>query len=421
MRRFVTLSFNRLVPGLLLLSGLIFWSCKDISTDAGGLDARLPGQPVNMEKSVVKAGNSFGFKLFAQLNAATAGKNLFVSPLSVSMALGMTMNGSAGATRDAMGQALEYAGMSQSEINRSYKDLMSYLTGLDPTVLAGIANSIWYCPDLQVEETFKSVNMQYFNAEVTLLDFRRQEAAGIVNGWVSRSTHGKIPTIVPDPIPGEIVMYLINAVYFKGSWKYRFDSAATRDGMFTAAGGTTVPCRMMRQQLVFPYFSLNGIQGIELPYGGGKFSMVVLLPPAGASVDEFAGGLTQADWEGLVSRLDTCEVYLELPRFKVEYEVKLNEILKALGMGIAFTGDADFTGIDKRGNLCISEVRHKTFVQLDEAGTEAAAVTLAGMRTTSGGGGNSIPVMILNRPFLYVIREKDSGSILFMGKMANPA
>jgi len=402
---------------LFVILSLGILACTDLGTISQ--DQRVPPRPLtSAEKAIVAADNSFGFKLFSAVNKSEAGKSLFISPVSVSMALGMTLNGANAATRDSMAQTLEFGGMTQGEINSSYKSLIALLSGLDPKVAFQIANSIWHRPELNVEQTFKDVNRTNFNAEINSLNFSDPNASNTINAWVDRCTKGKINKIVPDPIPSEIVMYLINAIYFKGIWTTTFDSSATKDDVFTRSDGSKTSCKMMYQKGKLRYFANNQLQAVDLPYGDAGFSMTILLPAVGTNIDNFAGTLTQQVWNSSISGITSREVELYFPKFKFEYEKALNDMLKSMGMSIAFSKtDADFTNIDKRGQLYISEVKHKTFVQVDEEGTEAAAVTSVGVGITSIG---QNPVMRIDRPFVFVIRENHSGTILFVGKIVEP-
>jgi serpin B len=403
------------LPSALIL--LLGFACKDLGTTSG--EQRIPPRPLtSAEQSIVTADNSFGFKLFTTVNKSEVGKSLFISPVSVSMALGMTLNGANGSTRDAMIQTLEFTGMTQADINGSYKSLIALLCGLDPKVTFQIANSIWHRPELNVEQAFKDVNRTNFNAEINSLNFSDPNASNTINAWVDRCTKGKISKIVPDQIPVEMVMYLINAIYFKGTWTKTFDSSATGDAFFTRPDGSRILCKMMYQKTDMKYYADNQGQVVDLPYGDAGFSMTILLPAVGTNIDDFAGKLTQQAWNSSTSALATREVELYFPKFKFEYEKTLNDMLKSMGMSIAFsTTDADFTNIDKRGQLYISEVKHKTYVQVDEEGTEAAAVTSVGVGTTSIGPNT---VMRVDRPFIFVIRENNSGTILFIGKIVEP-
>jgi serine protease inhibitor len=406
---------SSLFPGMLLL--LMGFACKDLGTFSQ--DQRVPARPLTLaESAVVTADNSFGFKLFSAVNKSETAKSVFISPVSVSMALGMALNGANGSTQAAMIQTLEFAGMTQADINASYKSLIALLSGLDPKVTLQIANSIWYRPELNVEQAFKQVNQQYFNAEINSLNFSDPNASKTINTWVDRCTKGKITEIVPNPIPAEMVMYLINAIYFKGSWTKSFDASVTRDDVFTLPNGSRTSCKMMYQKNKLKYYADNQLQAIDLPYGDAGFSMTVLLPAVGTNIDDFADNLSQQAWISSTSRLTSDEVELYFPRFKFEYDKTLNDMLKSMGMSIAFSrNDADFTNIDKRGQLYISEVKHKTYVQVDEEGTEAAAVTSVGVGATSV---RQSTVMRVDRPFVFVIRENSTGTILFIGKIVEP-
>jgi serine protease inhibitor len=394
---------------------LLFTSCKNNPS------ASSPEKNIltltSLEKKVVASDNSFGIKLFVKVNSAELRKNVFISPLSVSMALGMTLNGANGATLDSMKATLEHSDFTMQEINDSYKNISSSLMNLDPTVQFQIANSIWYERQAVVLDPFKASCQNYFNADITSLDFSLPTSVDVINSWVNSKTNGKIPTIL-DQIPDGMIMYLINAIYFKGTWTYQFKTENTADADFTTASGTTISCKMMSQRATYAYRSTETAQVIDLPYGDKSFSMTIILPKEGIPIDEFSSIIDQNYWDMLISSLDSTEVNLFLPKFKLEYMKTLNDELSAMGMGIAFTDGADFSRIAQLP-LCISEVKHKTFVEVDEEGTEAAAVTSVGVWTTSTGG-DTAPVMFINHPFIFAIREHQSGTILFIGKIVEP-
>ncbi len=375
---------------------------------------KQPPRPLtNLEKRVVEAGNSFGLKLFNEISKDEANKNVFVSPLSISMALGMTLNGANGSTLNAMQNTLGLAGLTNQEINETYKNLIALFTGLDSKVIFQIANSIWHRPELQVELEFINTNKQYFNAEVNSIDFGSPSAAPTINGWVDKSTNGKIKEIVPNPIPRDVVMYLINAIYFKGPWKDAFKPANTRDETFYQADGSTVTRKMMNIHSRFGYFADNDVQVVDLPYGTGGYSMTVVLPKKGLNVDQLVATTDASRWASWIGGLKKIEMQLGLPKFTVEYKRELKEDLKILGMSIAFSDHhADFTRIDRHGGLYISAVQHKTFVDVNEEGTEAAAVTSVEVSRVS-----APPVVRIDRPFLFVIRESHTGGVLFIGKI----
>jgi len=372
------------------------------------------------EKSLVKSDNKFGFKLFKEIIKEQEDKNVFISPLSVSMALGMTYNGANGNTQEAMQSTLELSGLTLQEINESYENLTKLLTNLDPKVKFQIANSIWYRERFPVEDEFIDINKTYFDAEVRGLDFSAPNAPNIINGWVNEKTNGKIEKIVDGAIHPLTMMFLINAIYFKGTWTYEFDESQTRDDVFTLPDGSKKPCKMMMQEGELRYFENGDFQAIDLPYGDGGFSMTLFLPHREKDVDSLIALLNEENWSQWINSFIKRELTLQLPKFTLEYEIKLNDVLKALGMEIAFhSSRADFTKMYREeevgNNLYISNVKHKTFVKVNEEGTEAAAVTSVEMRLESAG-----LSMRIDRPFMFAIRENHSGTILFIGNIAEP-
>ena len=371
------------------------------------------------EKTISSSGNSFGFKLFSEINTTAQNKNVFISPFSVSMAFGMVLNGAYSATLDSLENVLGDGGLSLDDINNSYKNISSTFTNLDAQVTFQIANSIWYRIGFPVLPDFLNINRTYFDAEVDSLDFTQPSAVQTINNWVNTKTNGKIPSVL-DYIPPDVMMYLINAIYFKGAWTYQFDSQVTRDTLFTCAGGSNVSCQLMNQEATFAYYEDTTLQAIDLPYGNRSFSMTIILPKNGVSIDQYAAALTQNQWNTIIGKLDSTNVDLYLPKFTLSYSKTLNDELKAMGMGIAFDDRADFSRITQAMKLNISYVLHKTFVDVNEEGTEAAAVTVIGIKATIINGGNTRPMMRIDHPFIFAIREHKSGTILFIGKIVNP-
>ena len=374
------------------------------------------------ERGLIGSDNNFGFKLFKEINGEEKNENIFISPLSVAMALGMTYNGANGSTQEAMQKTLELSGLTLQEINESYKNLIELLINLDPKVKFQIANSIWYREIFPVEAEFININQTYFDAEVRGLDFSAPNASKIINGWVDEKTTGKIEKIVDDPINPLTMMFLINAIYFKGTWTYEFDKSQTKDDMFTLPDGSKKPCKMMTQESEFQYFENDDFQAIDLPYGDGDFRMTIFLPRLEKDVNSLIAELNQENWNRWISSFQKQELTLQLPKFTLEYEIKLNDVLGALGMEVAFNPSlADFTKMYKKeevgANLYISNVKHKTFVEVNEEGTEAAAVTSVEMTLESV---QIKPLMRIDRPFIFAIRENHSGTILFIGKIVEP-
>lgn len=409
-------------PAVGFLFCFIVTGCSDNPVDHDR--SELPRDLTAQETSLIESDNLFGLNLFRAISAFETDKNVFISPLSVSMALGMTLNGADGNTYEDMKQTLQLAGLTEEEINQSYRSLIDLLTTLDPRVVFQIANSIWYRDVFPISQSFVDLNQEYFDAEVTGLDFNDPNAANIINQWVSAKTNGRIDSIVDSPIDALTVMILINAIYFKGDWTYKFDITKSADDQFTLLDGSTKQIPMMNQdEGTFPYFENNDLQAIDLAYGDSLFSMTIILPKSEIGLDALIESLDKTTWESWINQLHPQEFGLfQMPRFELEYEVKLNDILSALGMEIAFDPyGADFTRMGDgtfADNLYISSVKHKTYVKVDEEGTEAAAVTSVTIGTTSM---PELIVMRVNRPFIFMIRERFSGTILFIGKIVDPA
>jgi serpin B len=377
----------------------------------------LPRDLTSGERKAIDAANAFSLSLWAKTNAAQRGSNVFVSPLSATFALGMTLNGAANQTLEEMRSALQLGSATQQEINEGYRSLMTLLTGVDPAVKMQIANSIWYRNGFPFLSSFLDSAKQYFDAEVTGLNFA-DEAGSLktINGWVDSKTNHKIPTIL-DEITPDAVMFLINAIYFNGPWRDKFDPAQTRTALFRLAEGTTQPVSLMHRFASMSYVDSPAYQAVDLPYGNSAFTMTVVLPRESTDVESVAASLTPDTWQSLTNGLRNVAVDLSLPKLKLSYERKLNADLQALGMISAFVqGAADFTRMSPSGRqLYIDFVKQKTFVDISEEGTEAAAVTAVGVNVASA----PPPPMIMrvDRPYIFMIRERLSGTLLFMGKI----
>jgi len=409
-----------LISTVTVLVALNLWQCSGNPTEPNAQPE--PRRELDVvEKQLVESSDQFGLKLFQNVAAVEDG-NLFMSPLSVSLALGMTCNGAAGETQTDMQQTLELIGLTQEQVNQSYRTLMDLLTNLDPKVTFEIANSIWTREGFPVRQEFFDVNQTYFDAETRQLDFAHPDAAAIINGWVDEKTHGKIPTILDPPLPPNAVFYLINAIYFKGDWALQFNSDQTIPLPFFLADGSEVMCDMMRIQEDFDYYDNDLFQAIDLAYGDGDFSMTVLLPKSNDlanATSELITRMSTDNWDSWTTDWQTREVALFLPKFELEYEIKLNDVLAAMGMEVAFdTGRADFSNITEAVDLYIDMVKHKAFVKVDEEGTVAAAVTVVGGATSIGP--SEVIYMDVNRPFVFAIRDRVSGTILFIGRVNDP-
>jgi len=363
-----------------------------------------------------ESNNKFGFKVFREIVKEQTAENIFISPMSISYALGMTFNGAEGKTKQEMANTLEFGNLTDSEINASFKALMKKLMELDPQVIMNIANSIWYREGVDVLKKFKMINQSYFQAEIRNMDFADPQTKNIINNWVNEKTNGKIEKVI-DEIDALSMMYLINAIYFKGSWTEAFKKERTREDKFFYAEGKSVLCEMMKTSEKNLYFENKDFQAVELPYGKENFSMVVILPKKEKDINKFISNLNLEDWNAWLSGFSKQKGTLVLPKFKIEYDIEMNDVLTSLGMPEAFTSAADFSKMTKKQKLYISNVKHKTFVDVNEEGTEAAAVTVVEMKLTYTGPGFFMKV---NRPFVFAIKEKETNSIIFIGKIANP-
>jgi len=400
-----------------VLGALALAACSP-STEPEGPPAQLTALPRELSADEIRlsrAANQFAFTLFKRLNETQPNDNVFVSPLSVSFSLGMAMNGAAGTTLDEMRSTLGFGSEELNAINAGYRDLMSLESGLDPSTTFQIANSVWHRQTFPFHQTFIDTVKKTFDAEVRGAPFD-QSTVTQVNDWVSAKTNDKIPTIL-DGIAPDHVMFLINAIYFKGSWREQFDPAKTRDAPFVRLDGTEQQAKMMNRAEGTGKIRYGGTATAtvgELSYGNGAFVMTIVMPHTGGDVNAVSAGLDTAAWSALVAPMTERDFAVSLPKFKLSYERELKDDLMAIGMRVPFVeGGADFTRMSPAGrDLFIAFVKHKTFVDVNEEGTEAAAVTNTGIGVVS-----APPCLCVNRPFIFAIRERFSGTILFMGKI----
>jgi len=402
---------------LILLSiSLLSSQCEKKDLPGPGVEFSCDDNPATCE--LTSANGDFAIALFKQLNGEEPDNNIFVSPFSISTALTMTLNGASGQTFDEMRNTLKIGDLEMLSVNESYKQLLEVLPALDPLTKLKLANSIWPKLDYPVLESFLEINSAYFNSEIIPVDFKDPNVIAKVNKWVEDNTDGLIKETL-NSLPPDVVMLLINAIYFKGTWLTEFDPDDTYEADFYLEGGGTSDVDMMHiEESDFPYFQTDLFQAIDLPYGDSIYSMTVLLPKEGHTVAEIIEEMSPETWDQWLASFNTGPVQLYLPRFKMEYDKKLKRTLSDMGMPVAFTGFADFTKMIDGGGVMIDEVIHKAFVEVNEEGTEAAAVTVVIIVETSAG---STPTFKADHPFIFVIRDNKTNSILFMGKMMNPA
>ena len=377
---------------------------------------QLPRALTPSEQNILTAANAYSFALWRTINDSLPAENVFVSPLSASFALGMTMNGANGSTYDEMRSALQFGNVDLAALDSGYKSLIALLTSLDPSTTMQIANAIFYSQTFPFNSSFTQTVATYFDAEVKPRDFHDLSGTlSAVNDWASSKTNGRIPKVL-DSVDPSAVMYLLNAIYFKGSWRERFDPAQTHDATFHAVGGDQ-SAKLMHREGKTLYTETSDYQAVDLPYGDSAFTMSVVLPKDGKSVESVAASLTTTAWQSLGRSFAQREVDLSLPKVTLSWKRDLRGNMKALGMRAAFADGADFTRMSTLGNhLFMSLLQQNTFVSIDETGTEAAAVTVGGISVTSA---PVVTTVRVDRPFIFVIRERLSGTVLFMGKIVH--
>ncbi len=399
------------LPGLL---GLQVWQMQNDTATPHSTE-----EEPSMHSPFVRANTRFAFTFFNTLQEQTGQQNMFISPISLAYALAMTYNGAVGDTQQAMAQVLNIQDMDLDEVNQSFADLMQTLETADPEVQLAIANSLWAREDVAFEEDFLQRNRQFYAAEVERLDFNDPSAVETINAWVKEQTNDKIPSIVNDLDPLTI-MVLINAIYFKGTWSEEFDPEKTSDRAFNLPDGSTKQVPMMEQDKKFPYYEGEGFQAISLPYGEERLHMSIFLPEEKSSLAAFYQQLNAQNWATWMQKLRKREGVIGLPRFKLEDEHDLQQTLSDMGMGVAFAcGQADFSRLYAEEDVCITKVKQKTFIEVNEEGTEAAAATSVEVGLTS-----ALPEepfsMIVDRPFFFAIHDTQTGAILFMGSIVEP-
>ncbi len=380
----------------------------------------LEDHPVNPDQTV--SANAMGLDLLKRLRAASEpGTNLFISPVSVALALGMAANGASGETQEGIRAALHLQGWDEKAANQAFAGLGQALDGDDLGVELDIANALWLRQGLPFRTTFLDTVARYFGARVSGLDFSSSEAADVMNGWVADQTRGRITEIVTPPIDPLAILFIMNAVYFKGDWETPFDESLTSEEAFTRADGAQVQALMMSRYGSWEYARSGDYQAVRLPYSGGRLSMIAVLPADGTSLDAWLDDLDASGWQALVGALTRKDGTVSLPRFTLSFEARLNDALAAMGMERAFIpGEADFSRIHEMDQpTWIDGVLHKSFVEVNEQGTEAAAVTSIELRAQAAAPEEPFS-FLADRPFLYVLQDDSTGAILFVGINHDP-
>jgi len=387
-------------------------------------------------KAVAWGNNCFAIRLYQKLQADEG--NLFFSPYSISTALAMTYAGAKGETREQMAQALcfptspevlktlapDQKPMTQEEFARAFGRIIKDLNargGQDKYELR-VANALWGQEDYRFLPDFVRLVEEQYGGALREVDFVRatERARQTINAWVEKQTNDKIKDLInPGVLDAMTRLVLTNAIYFKGNWATQFKEDRTREEPFTLLDGSKVQVPMMNQKEQFGYVETDGLQGLEMPYVGEELSMVILLPKEIAGIGKLEKELTTEKVSEWLGRIHEREVIVSVPKFKMTSKFGLGKVLRAMGMTAAFSKNADFSGMTGSRDLFISAVVHQAYVDVNEEGTEAAAATGVVMKLTSVAPGG-IPVFRADHPFIFLIRDKASGSILFLGRVMNP-
>lgn len=367
---------------------------------------------------LIEADNTFGLEIFQRIRATSDEENLMISPLSISLALAMAYNGADNTTKAEMENAMKLNGLTSDQINNSYEMLVDALQSLDEDVVFEIANAIYYQEGFPVHQSFLDINQTVYKAEVESLQFG-PAAVKIINDWVADKTHDKIKEIINDLSP-DARMVLLNAIYFYGTWAKEFDEDGTKMNRFTKNDGTILEVPMMNKTDQLEYTTNEAFSAVKLPYGNGQYQMVVMRPADGITSTDLIGELSMDNWNEWASQFSEQDnIEVTMPRFKFGFKSELIKMLKEMGMLEAFTTAADFSKISSE-KLFISDVIHKTYIDVNETGTEAAAVTAIVFETTSVGPGPEKIYFTVDKPFVFAITEKDTNTILFIGEVQNP-
>jgi len=400
--------FKYLINASFLLLLLSFISCEE-------QEEKNPFTSVARSSEFIEANNRFAIDIFKKVANEEEKENLMISPVSLSLALGMAYNGAANKTKTAFEETLNYNTFLPNEINNLNKEIIYNLTDNSQGSLFEVANSIWTEKTFPVKEEFIKTNQEFYAAEVESLDFSDSNSVNSINNWVKTKTRNKIPKIIEE-LSSDLKMILINALYFKSDWKYTFKEEDTKELPFYGENGTE-NVQMMHLTNDLSFYESGEFSSVKLPYKNDKFSMTIFLPKENNTTSNITNLLTIENWQNWNKNYTIIPIDLEMPKFKFSYKKELNNPLSDLGLDIAFSDNANFIGISDI-NLKISYILQKTFIEVDEKGTEAAAVTAIGFTTTSTGSSNKL--IRLNKPFLFAITEKETGSIFFLGKVGMP-
>lgn len=405
-----------------MMVSLLLASCGTTSTSNDSLEISSEVEFGEEDYlNIVSSNNELGFQLLAEAKRDEQG-NIFISPTSLFMALAMVFNGADGPTKEEIAKVINANGLNPEDINKANASLMNILSENTEQIQLNIANSIWLNDSYHFQEEFSSTSEDYFNAEIKEINIEDAQSPKMINDWVKQATNGKIGEIVEEELNPEFVTMLINAIYFYGGWTYPFEASKTKKYDFTLEDGSTKDVPLMELHEHLFYMENNLFQAVSLPYGQDEsMSMEVFLPREDVSLKEFEEMLTFENWQEWRGNFAETEGTILLPKFKLEYEVELKETLESLGMPSAFNENANFSKmIQEAQEIAISSVKQKTFIDVNEEGTEAAAVTSVEMETAAMQPMYDPFHMEVNRPFYLFIVDEKTDVILFMGSIKNP-
>lgn len=389
-------------------------SCDRISPDGKDDNPRKTVELNSRSSEFVNQGKSFTYNYIDRINADSK-KDYVVSPLSMQFLLGMILNGAQAETAEQISKVLGYGAGETDAVNEYCYAMLRQLPNLDKKTSLALANAIFVDEGYPLKKAYKTSVGKFYNAEIANLDFRNTiPSTKAINDWCSKNTNGLIPSII-DEVSPDMLAYLLNALYFKSQWKDKFDKSATADETFTNESGVKGKVKMMKREKECAYGKADLFQAVRIPYGNGAFSMTVLLPRSGVKVADISAALAKSNGAILDGIFYSCDVDLWLPKFETTFRIKLNDILSDMGMPLAFQKSADFKAMSEYA-LCLSFVQQDAVIKVDEEGTEAAAISSAGMMKATAVGPQQSVVFHADHPFLYLITENSTGAVLFAGR-----
>lgn len=399
-------------PSILRLLAAMFLATVCFSCQPAPQESNVPNPIVltKDQKAMTSQANVFAWRLLHQIGANN--ESCLISPWSAATALAMTANGTDGQTLEQMREALGFGSFTLNALNHYFQTVTQALLHADNTTALSLANSVWAHSQFTVNDSFFNTLRSFYSADVYARNLSAAATLQEINAWCSLKTNGKIPTIL-EQLDAGMVMYLLNALFFQGTWTYQFDKSFSAPATFYAADATTQTMTAMHMTQELPFYTDDNVQIAELPYGNQSFSMVIVLPLDGKPLEKTMTKWDATQWDAWMKALQTTELSVTLPRFSFTYEADLIPALKALGMTLPFNASlADFSRLSPEEGLYIDLVKQKTYVEVTEEGTQAAAATVVGIRKKVNGA-----TLEVNRPFLFAIRERSTGLILFLGKM----